>query len=120
MKIALSAKGTDLESPLEERFGRAPSFIIYDLADNSYSLLENGQNLNSPQGAGIQTAENIVNTEAKAVITGNVGPKAFRVLEAAGIDIYLTKNTTLKEAVAAFKKGELAKTQTSNVEGHWS
>ncbi|MFZ7104460.1 MAG: NifB/NifX family molybdenum-iron cluster-binding protein [Peptococcaceae bacterium] len=119
MKIALSAQAKDLASPLEERFGRAPSFLIYDLEDNSYYAIANNQSLNSPQGAGIQSAENIANTDIKAVITGNVGPKAFRALQATGIDIYLTKNVSLNEAIAAFREGRLVKASANNVEGHW-
>jgi predicted Fe-Mo cluster-binding NifX family protein len=54
------------------------------------------------------------------VITGNVGPNAFRVLNAAGIRIYLAAQQTVEQAVAAFKEGRLQDAQQANVEGHWA
>lgn len=119
MKVAVTSKERKLESNLDERFGRAPYFIIYDLENDTYQCIDNKQNLNSAQGAGIQAAQNITNTKAEALITGNVGPKAFQVLKAAEIDIYLTQNTSIQEAIENFKAGKLTKTNTNNVEGHW-
>ena len=81
MKIAITSKEQTLEGYMDERFGRAPYFIIYNLENDTYQCIDNKQNLNSAQGAGIQAAQNITNTEAKALITGNVGPKAFQVLK---------------------------------------
>ena len=34
MKIAFSTSGSDLNAPLDSRFGRAPKFLVYDL-DNA-------------------------------------------------------------------------------------
>lgn len=119
MKIAISSRETTLVGSLDERFGRAPHFIIYDLEKDSYHCIDNTQNLNSAQGAGIQSAQTIANTGVDALITGNVGPKAFQVLERAAVDIYLTKATTIKEALQNFKAGKLTKTTTNNVDGHW-
>jgi len=119
MKVAISSRNPNLDSYLDERFGRAPHFIIYDLDNNTYHSIDNLQNLNSAQGAGIQTAQNITKTGVEALITGNVGPKAFQVLQAAGIDIYLSRSSTIKEAINNFKAGKLTKTTTNNVESHW-
>ncbi|MBM4016796.1 MAG: hypothetical protein FJ288_00475 [Planctomycetes bacterium] len=49
----------------------------------------------------------------------NCGPKAFRVLAAAGIKVFLGATGTVGEAVAAFKEGRLAEAAEANVEGHW-
>jgi predicted Fe-Mo cluster-binding NifX family protein len=56
---------------------------------------------------------------AQAVVTGNVGPKAFRILNAAGIKVYLSAEGTVAEAIRKFKAGELKETTVANVEGHW-
>ena len=119
MKIAISQREKTPNSFLDERFGRAPHFIIYDLEKDSYHSIDNAQNLNSAQGAGIQSAQTVANAGAKVLITGNVGPKAFQVLEKAGVDIYLAKATTVKEAINDYKAGKLPKTTTNNVERHW-
>lgn len=120
MKIAISCAGKDLNSIVDQRFGRAPQFIVYDLDDDSFRVVANNQNLQAAQGAGIQSARTVAGTGVQAVITGNVGPKAFQALNAAKIQIYLAKGGTVKEAVEAFKAGELKKAVEANVEGHWA
>jgi len=73
---------------MDARFGRAKFIMIYDTSDLSFKVHDNNVNLNAAQGAGIQTAQNIVELGATVLITGNCGPKAFKVLEAGGVKIY--------------------------------
>ncbi|MFA5322415.1 MAG: NifB/NifX family molybdenum-iron cluster-binding protein [Smithella sp.] len=119
MKIAFTTSGDDLNAPLDSRFGRAPKFLIYDLEANTFEVIDNEQNLNAAQGAGIQSAQNIVRVGTKALVTGHCGPKAFRVLEAAGIKIYNTSAATVKEALEFYIAGKLGEATSSDVEGHW-
>lgn len=119
MKLAITSSGNSLDDPMDERFGRAPYFIILDLDNSSYTSINNVQDTDSAQGAGIQAAQNIVNTGADVVITGNIGPKAFTTLKAAEVDIYITGGITVNEAISKYKKGLLEKAAANNVEGHW-
>ena len=119
MKLAITTTGENLEAPLDPRLGRAARFVIYDLDDDSFELLDNGQNLNAAQGAGIQAAQHIVNSGAQGVITGHCGPKAFRVLSAEGVAVYNCQAGTVKDAIERFKSGELKLAQDADVEGHW-
>jgi len=119
MKIALTTSGDDLNAPLDSRFGRTPRFIVVDSENLNYTLVENEQNLNSAQGAGIQSALTITNAGASVVITGHCGPKAFKVLQTAGIKIYNTNVRTVNEALTMFKEGKLIEAQNADVEGHW-
>ena len=84
-------------------------------------MVSNDQNAKAAQGGGIQAGKNVVETGAEAVITGNVGPKAFRTLQAAGRKIYLCsdESVTVQEAIERFSQGELAEVSESNVSGHW-
>ncbi|MBW1976162.1 MAG: dinitrogenase iron-molybdenum cofactor biosynthesis protein, partial [Deltaproteobacteria bacterium] len=43
----------------------------------------------------------------------------FSILQRAGIDVYYSNATTVKEAIEAFKEGKLDKSQSPDVEGHW-
>jgi len=52
-------------------------------------------------------------------VTGNVGPKAFTALQAAGIAIYTGATGSVQDALQALKAGKLAKADNANVEGHW-
>jgi len=120
MKIVVTATSKDISSSIDPRFGRSKYFIVVDTDTNEIVAHDNSQNLNAAQGAGIQAAETVVRLGAEAVVTGNVGPKAFRALNAAGIRIYLTNEGAVADAIRKFKAGELKEVSAANVEGHWA
>jgi len=120
MRIAVSATGKDLNSQVDSRFSRAHYFIIVDTERDGFIVSDNTQNVNALQGAGIQAAKNVADMNVQAVITGNLGPKAFATLQAAGIDIYTGFSGTVGEAVEALNSGKLLKTSKPSVEGHWT
>lgn len=119
MKIAISATSKEMSSNVDPRFGRAKFFIVVDTETDASSVHDNAQNLAAAQGAGIQAAETVAQLGAEAVVTGNVGPKAFRALNAAGIKVYLSNEGSVADAIRKFKAGELKESSTANVEGHW-
>lgn len=104
---------------MDERFGRAMGFIIYDTQTSSHEYIDNKKNLDAAQGAGIQSAKTVMDAGAGVLITGNVGPKAHAALAAAGIEIFLKNGGTVAEAIEAYRSGLLLKTAAANVEGHW-
>ena len=119
MKIAISSQGKDLNSPADPRFGRTKYFVVIDTDSGAFTAHDNSQNLNAPQGAGIQAAKNVNDLGVAAVVSGNVGPKAFAALQSAGIEIYTGASGTVQETLEAFKAGKLNKASKANVEGHW-
>ncbi|MBN1866798.1 NifB/NifX family molybdenum-iron cluster-binding protein [Candidatus Sumerlaeota bacterium] len=120
MKIAFTTSGDNLDAPLDTRFGRAPKFLVYDLDSDTFDLIDNRQNLNAAQGAGIQSAESVARTGAKCLVSGHCGPNAFRVLTAAGIKVYNIDAATVGEALERFRAGKLVEAPTADVEGHWA
>jgi predicted Fe-Mo cluster-binding NifX family protein len=120
MKIAVTTDGDSLDAALDTRFGRASRFLIVDTEKKSFSVVDNIQNLNAAQGAGIQSALMVLSTGATAVITGHCGPKAFRVLHQAGINIYNSKAKTVREALSLFMDGKLIVAAEADVEEHWA
>ena len=120
MKIAFSTSGNDLNAPLDTRFGRAAKFLIYDDEAQSVALVDNTQNLTAAQGAGIQSAQNVAASGAKVLVSGHCGPKAYRVLSAAGIDVYTSDAPTVAAALALYREGKLKKSLDADVEGHWA
>ncbi|MDD4188921.1 MAG: NifB/NifX family molybdenum-iron cluster-binding protein [Eubacteriales bacterium] len=112
MKIAVSATGKTMESQIDQRFGRAASFIIVETETMDYEAIDNLATLSSG-GAGISSAQSVAEKDVKAVITGNVGPNAMNVLKAASIEIYKAAASTVKENVELFKKGVLEKISTT-------
>ena len=119
MKIAVSSAGKDMESQLDSRFGRASYFIIIDPENMAFEVVENQQNLNLPQGAGIQAAKTIVDNQADVLITGHCGPKAFKVLQGAGVKIIIGAKGSVAEVIQQYKDGGLEVAREADVEGHW-
>jgi len=119
MKIAITAQGKELSSEIDQRFGRAKWLIVVDTETGDFQAHDNAVNLNAVQGAGIQTGQNIANLDADVLITGNVGPNAFKTLTAADVKIFLAQKQTVQKAIDSFKAGELKEVGQANVEGHW-
>jgi predicted Fe-Mo cluster-binding NifX family protein len=120
VKIVLTTSGIDVNAPLDSRFGRAPKFLVYDLETGAFEVIDNQQNLDAAQGAGIQSAETVARSGAKALVTGHCGPKAFRVLSAAAIRVYSTDAPTVADAIEKFRSGKLTEATAADVDGHWA
>jgi predicted Fe-Mo cluster-binding NifX family protein len=117
MKVAVTARGTTLDDPVDPRFGRCANFAIVDTGDLSFEAVPNA-NAAAGGGAGIQSAQLIADKGVKTVLTGNCGPNAFRTLEAAGIEVVVGAAGTVREAVEAYKTGNLKATAGPNVGSH--
>ena len=85
MKICLSSTANNLEAQLDPRFGRCAYLIIIDTETMQFEAIPNLA-AGTREGAGIHAAQTIANKGAKVLITGNVGPNAFRALSAANIE----------------------------------
>ncbi len=119
MKIAVTSKGTDLDSEVDPRFGRAQYILVVDSESFDYEVLDNKENVNALKGAGIQAASMVSNRGAEVLLTGFCGPKAFRTLEAAKIRVANDAAGTVRKAVEAYLDGKLPLSDKANVEGHW-
>lgn len=119
MKIAITSKGTDLASETDSRFGRAAGFILHDTETDETEYITNEQVMNSPSGAGVQSARHVVDTGAEVLLTGHCGPKAFKALNAAGIRIFTGISGTVGDALEKFNAGELTEAKNADVDGHW-
>lgn len=90
MKIAISSTGKDLESEVDIRFGRCPYFLIVEIENKEIKNVKVIENTAAAQmgGAGISAAEIVANEKVKAIITTNLGPRAFSVFHQLEIEIY--------------------------------
>jgi len=119
MKIAVTTEGDDLNAQIDSRFGRAPKFLVVDTETMSFDVAPNTQSLDLAQGAGIQSAQNILVHKPDVVLTGNCGPKAFKVLRAAGVKVVVGVKGKIADAVHDYIDGKYAEATEANVEGHW-
>lgn len=120
MKIAFAVDSNKgLDSIVSTRFGRAAGFVVYDSESKAVLYVDNNQNLQAAQGAGIQAAQNILDTGADAAVTVHMGPKAFNVLKKAGTKIYLVDAQLISEVAEKIISGDLQAVENADVEGHW-
>jgi predicted Fe-Mo cluster-binding NifX family protein len=117
MKIAVSSVGNSLEAQVDPRFGRCAFFLIVDPEKMTYEVFDNGD-VAQGGGAGIQAARFIASKGAEKVITGNCGPNAVRTLNAAGIDVIMGQEGTVRDAIERCKRGELSASKEPNVSEH--
>ena len=120
MRIAISAQEPCADATVDARFGRARCFMVYDESSGDWSSLDNATQLDALQGAGIQAAEMLAKARIEVVLTGHCGPKAFRVLNAAGIKVCAGASGTVDEALSAYRDGKLSPVSGPDVEGHWT
>ena len=101
--IAVTAKGKDLDAEVDLRFGRAAYFVFVNLETGDFESFTNPF-AGAAHGAGIQAAQFVAEKRPAALLTGQVGPNAGQVLEAAGVRVIAANGCSIREAVAEMKK----------------
>ena len=104
MKIAISSKGKTLDSQVDDRFGRAPYFIVFDIETMDFRVIENEF---TDAITGIYAAKSVIDAGATAVLTGNCDSTTTTTLKACAIRLYTDISGTVAEAVELFKNGKL-------------
>jgi predicted Fe-Mo cluster-binding NifX family protein len=117
MKVVVTANGTDLDAQASPVFGRCPTYIFVETETMVFEALDNPA-ISAPGGAGIQAAQFVVQQGAQAVLTGNTGPNAFQVLQSANVPVYLFPGGTVRQAVEAYKAGQLSVTGGATAPAH--
>ena len=118
LKVAVSATEGSLDAIIDPRFGRCLYYIIIDMDTMAFEAVSN-TSLGSPSGAGIRAAQIVVGRGVEAVLTGTVGPNAMEVLSSSGINIYTGAKGSVRQAVEAFKRGELKAYSTAGYGGFY-
>ena len=115
MKICITAEGDNLESKVDQRFGRCQYFIFVDTDNLEFEAVAN-QNLSGMGGVGVQSGQLVAEKQAGVVLTGTVGPNASKTLQAAGIDVIVDVSGSVKTAIEKYKNGELKSSDGPNAE----
>ncbi|MBD3191076.1 MAG: dinitrogenase iron-molybdenum cofactor biosynthesis protein [Candidatus Heimdallarchaeota archaeon] len=105
MKIAFpTTSANGLDATIYEHFGRARTFVIVDTKSNEVQNVDNtSEHFGGKQappfflkGLGVTT-----------LICKGLGRKAIVYFEQIGIDVYLTQNNSVKDALSAYKEDKL-------------
>lgn len=107
MKIGISTVGKEGKDMLDKRFGRCDYFQVYDTESKETVALEN-EGKAAKGGAGIAAAQQLLDQKVDAVITGNLGPNAFMILEKAQIKAYQCETGTVEDAIEKYQSNELS------------
>lgn len=118
MKVVVTSQGQDLEAMVDPRFGRCEYFLFVDTESMQYEAVQNPGRL-AGGGAGIQAGQLVVDRGAEAVVTGNVGPNASRVLIGSGIKVYTGAAGTVKSALEKMGEGKLTQASGPTVRDHF-
>lgn len=106
MKIAITAEESNMESKIDQRFGRCRYFLVFDIEyPDGLEVVEN-QGAIQGHGAGIRAGQQMGELEVEAVITGSLGPNAAEILSKLGIRSYHAAGKA-KDAVEDLKNSKL-------------
>ena len=110
MRIIVSASGEDMTSPVDQRFGRCSNFVVVEVEGDKIMRSEAFENKGSVQGhgAGIAAAQQVADLKPDKIITGNLGPNAWSVVNQLGIEVY-SASGTVKDAVLNLIHGRLSR-----------
>jgi len=109
MKVAVSATGNNPESPIHRQFGRCNWFLIFGETKEMIKAMENPY-AEMQTGAGIGCAQDLIQEGVEAIISVQVGPKAYEVFNQARVEIYLAPpDISVRDAYEKFLSNELKK-----------
>jgi predicted Fe-Mo cluster-binding NifX family protein len=107
MKICITAQGATPDAPAEQRFGRAPYFIIMDSENGSFEAIPNPF-AGGAGGVGPKAAQVIIDHKVNALISGQLGGNARAVLQVAGIALYTYRaGGSVRDAFGLFSRNAL-------------
>lgn len=101
MKIAMPVDSNKSGTGVCMSFGRAPYFLVHDTESKKDNFVKNTA-VASAGGAGIKAAQLVVDNKADVLLVPRCGENAANVLKAAGIKIYKTEGTSIKNNVDAY------------------
>jgi len=107
-----------MDAAVDPRFGRCACLLVID--SESETVVGGGRNqfASSAGGAGTRTAQWALELGAEVVLTGQVGPKAHDVLRAGKVRCLTGACGSVREALAAFARGELRESGPTNPARH--
>jgi predicted Fe-Mo cluster-binding NifX family protein len=119
MKVVVSSLGKGLESEVDSRFGRCPYFVVVNVDKGEIKSHEAIENTSVRQtiAAGINAAELVARMKPDAIITQNIGPRAFVVFEQLGIEIYQATGK-IGHVVKEMAEGKLERIHSATGPGH--
>ena len=115
MKVCIptnSDKG--LDDIVGEHFGRVQTYTIVDLEKNDVKVIPNTSN---HMGGTKNPPEILAEYGVNVMICQGLGRRAISMFTDFGIDVYIGANGTVKDAINAYKTGQLRKASEADACG---
>lgn len=105
MKVAITSTGDNLESKLDQRFGRCGYFIIYDTESKATEFIPN-PNKDAQEGAGPASVQLVASRDVQKIISGEFGIKIKTLLDSLKIQMIVLKqpDKSIREIIDMFNK----------------
>jgi predicted Fe-Mo cluster-binding NifX family protein len=109
MKIGIPSVGREIGDRVDDRFGRAMYYIVYDLEDETYEAIENTAR-NEVSGAGGLAVRLLDKHQVNVALVPEIGPKALQAFRAFDMMAYsYEREQTVMSVVNQYKENKLAK-----------
>lgn len=105
MKTMLTTDQPYLEGKISNRFARASYFLIYDLENGQFQVIENS--FIGTHGAGPKVVQIAIDNDVSAIISAIPGETAMDALKESKIKVYDGRGFSAKDAIEKFKNGAL-------------
>jgi len=105
MKVAITSTGKNIESKLDQRFGRCSFFVIYDTETKGMEFIPN-PNKEAQEGAGPASVQLVASRDVKKIISGEFGIKIKSLLDSLKIQMIALKEPekTINEVIEMLNK----------------
>jgi predicted Fe-Mo cluster-binding NifX family protein len=112
MKVCVPTLGDKgLIEQVSEHFGRAPTFTIVDIDTDDVRVVPNRSE--HMGGIGLPP-EHLAEAGVEMMLCSGLGPKAVRMFEAFGIEVFVGAEGTVQDAMVMWKSGRLAMATDEN------
>ena len=110
MKLLVAATGADIESEVDKRFGHPANYLIVDSDTIEYDSFAGPQ-----QDVPFHRMAEFQGRRIDGAVSGNFGPNAFNSLRSQGIQAYVCRGMSVKEAVEKIKAGVIEPAEQSTM-----
>ena len=115
MKVCIPTNSErGLDDTVGEHFGRVPTYTIVDLESEDVKVIPNTSN---HMGGTKNPPEVLVEHGVNVMICQGLGRRAITMFNDFGIDVYIGASGTVKDAIDAYKNGQLRKASETDACG---
>ncbi len=107
MKIAVAAKGSDLNARVCERFGSCPYILVIDIDSFEYEAFPVSKL--GKQGVPAEIIANILRLGVKGIIVGFMSPRLSGPLVSKGFEVITGVSGKVEDVVSAYREKKLEK-----------